>query len=146
MEAVRETIGIGEAARELGLSVDTLRYYERAGLLDGIVRTEGNQRRYDRDALTTVQFVTKLRASGMPIRTIRRYMTWLREGEDTIEARQRILEEHRASMVRQMEELQAYLEIVDLKIEMYARRIDPRSDHPHVLALNQRLAASRRTP
>ena len=57
MEAVSETIGIGEAARALGISIDTLRYYERAGLLDGILRTEGNQRRYDEAALTAVNFI-----------------------------------------------------------------------------------------
>ena len=142
MEAVKESVSIGEAARLLGLSIDTLRYYERAGLLDGIVRTEGNQRRYSEDALTLVNFITKMRASGMPIRTIRRYAALLRANEDTLDARRQILEEHRAAVVRQIAEYQGYLEIVDLKIDMYHRRVDPRGDDPCAVALAARLATA----
>jgi DNA-binding transcriptional MerR regulator len=142
MEAVRETVGIGEAARALGLSVDTLRYYERAGLLDGVLRTEGNQRRYDDEALTAVNFITKMRASGMSIRNIRRYVELVRSDGDTLDVRRGILEEHRAAICRQMAELQGYLEIVDLKIDLYHRRVDMRGDDPCAVKLAQRLATA----
>lgn len=142
MEAVSETLGIGDAARVLGTSIDTLRYYERAGLLDGILRTEGNQRRYDEAALTTVNFITKMRASGMPIRDIRRYMTLVREEGDTLDARRKILEDHREVIVRQIAGLQANLEIVDLKIDLYHRRVDFNGDDPCAVQLARRLATA----
>ena len=145
MEAVSETVGIGEAARVVGLSVDTLRYYERAGLLDGILRTEGNQRRYGEEALAAVRFITKMRLTGMPIRTIRRYMSLRREGVSTAEARLGIMAEHRESVLRQIEELQGNLEIIELKIDMYQRGVDPRGDDPCARALARRLSATGET-
>lgn len=145
MEAVVETVGIGEAARMIGLSVDTLRYYERAGLLDSVLRTEGNQRRYGEAALTTVNFITKMRASGMSIRNIRRYMALVREEGDTLDARRKILEDHRAVIVRQLAELQGNLEIVDLKIDIYHRRVDFNGDDPCAVQLARRLATTAST-
>lgn len=144
MEAERETVGIGEAARMLGLSIDTLRYYERAGLLDSVLRTEGNQRRYDETALMAVNFLTKMRASGMSIRDIRRYVALARSGGDTLDVRRQILEEHRASICQKMAELQGYLEIVDLKIDLYHHRADPNGNHPCAVKLAERLVPASR--
>ena len=145
MEAVSETVGIGEAARALEISIDTLRYYERAGLLDGILRTEGNQRRYDENALAAVNFITKMRASGMSIRNIRRYVALAREEGNTLDARRKILEDHREIICRQIAELQANLEIVDLKIDLYHRRVDFNGDDPCAVKLARRLATTAST-
>jgi DNA-binding transcriptional MerR regulator len=67
-------LSIAEAARRTGVSVHTLRYYERAGLVVTTVgRTQGGRRRYQQEDLTWIAVCTKLRATGMPIKTIRRY-------------------------------------------------------------------------
>lgn len=137
-------LGIGEAARSLGLTVDTLRYYERAGLLDGVPRTEGNQRRYGAQSLDVLRFVTKLRASGMPIRIIKRYVALLPQGAESADARRQILEEHRAAVQARMDELAGHLEILDLKITLYTHGVHPKSDHPCARALEEKLNGSKK--
>jgi DNA-binding transcriptional MerR regulator len=131
-----EGLTIQEAAERVGLSIDTLRYYERAGLLPHVVRTTGGQRRYDSTNLGGIQFVTKMRATGMPVRQIREYMqTPVREDGRSPE-RRAILEEHRRSVLQKLHELQDALVLIERKIEMYdanglscAPVIEPTRDH-----------------
>ena len=86
---------ISEAAEASGLTAHTLRYYERAGLLDPVGREAGGRRRYgDRD-LSRIAFLTKLRATGMPIREVREYAELLREGDGNERERLALLEAHR---------------------------------------------------
>ena len=72
------TLTISDAARASGVSAHTLRYYERAGLLDPIDRAAGGHRRYAEEDLVRIQFLSKLRSTGMPIRQIRAYADLMR--------------------------------------------------------------------
>jgi DNA-binding transcriptional MerR regulator len=114
-----EGLTIQEAAERAGLSIDTLRYYERAGLLPHVVRTTGGQRRYDVTNLNGIHFVTKMRATGMPIRRIREYMETPIGPDGTSDERRAILVEHRNSMLDRMQELNDALELIDRKIALY---------------------------
>jgi len=108
-------ITIGEAAQRTGLSVDTLRYYERAGLIDP-VRRAPNGRRYDEIDLLWLAFLRRLRATGMPIAQMRRFARLRYAGDATAVERRELLEEH-ASIVRdRIAELSESLEIVERKI------------------------------
>ena len=105
---------IAEATEVSGLTAHTLRYYERAGLLEP-GRAENGHRRFTDDDLQRVHFVQKLRATGMPIRDVRRYFE--------VEPAQRlqILQEHRSRVVSDIEELTGALELIDYKIDLYRK-------------------------
>jgi DNA-binding transcriptional MerR regulator len=114
-----EGLTIQEAAERVGLSIDTLRYYERAGLLPHVVRTTGGQRRYDVTNLTGIHFVTKMRATGMPIRRIREYMETPLRPDGTSPERRAILVEHHESMLEKIQELNEAVALIENKIAMY---------------------------
>ena len=111
---------IQEAAGRSGLTPYTLRYYERIGLLDPPARATGNQRRYDDDD-QWMAFLQRLRATGMPIRNMRRFAELRRAGEGTIPARRALLEEHRDEVLERVSELQRDLHVLTGKIAMYHR-------------------------
>jgi DNA-binding transcriptional MerR regulator len=105
---------IAEATEVSGLTAHTLRYYERAGLLEPR-RAENGHRRFTDDDLQRVHFVQKLRATGMPIRDVRRYFA--AEPAERLQ----ILQEHRHQVVSELEELAGALELIDFKIDLYRK-------------------------
>lgn len=112
-------MGIMEAAIETGVTVHTLRYYERVGLLPEVPRDELGYRRYREHELAWIEWITMLRDSGMGIQQIRRFVNLVRSGDDTIDARCEILDEHRAHLRRRIDTLHAYLKRLDDKREYY---------------------------
>jgi DNA-binding transcriptional MerR regulator len=117
------TMTISEAAQASGLSAHTLRYYERAGLLDPIGREAGGRRRYDDADLARIAFLTKLRATGMPIRQVREYAELLRAGEGNERERLAILEAHRDAVRERLAEMERHLELIDYKIDLYREKL-----------------------
>src|SRR6266496_3462035 len=107
---------IQRAAAETGLSADTLRYYERIGLLPGIARSDSGHRRFSEDDIGWIRFLQCLRATGMPIEKIARYAEMWRVGDTTITERKALLEEHRKVIRAEIAELNRALAIVDMKI------------------------------
>jgi DNA-binding transcriptional MerR regulator len=120
------TITISDAARASGVSAHTLRYYERAGLLDPVDRAASGHRRYAEEDLVRIQFLTKLRSTGMPIRQIRAYAELMRGGEETHEARLALLEEHREAVRARLAETARNLDLIDHKIDFYRERLAAR--------------------
>jgi len=113
-------VSIAEAARRTGVSVHTLRYYERAGLVVSPVdRTSGGRRRYRGLDLKWIIICTKLRATGMPIRGLRRYAELVAAGPGNEEERLALLEAHRAEVLARLAEIQENLKIIDHKIDVY---------------------------
>lgn len=117
---------IAEAAREAGVSVHTLRYYERAGLLAPIERNGSGHRRFAADDLEWVTVCTKLRATGMPIRRIREYAELVREGDGNEAERLALLEAHREDVIARMRETKRNLELIDYKVHLYRDRLGKR--------------------
>ncbi|MBC8104177.1 MAG: MerR family transcriptional regulator [Cytophagales bacterium] len=110
------------AAAQTGLSVHTLRYYERAGLIPSIRRDDGSgHRRYQDRDLTFIEFLKRLRTTGMPISEMQRYADLMRQGNITMEERKAMLEAHRERVRLQIAELQASLSAIEWKIENYDR-------------------------
>jgi len=117
-------LSIGEAARRTGVSAHTLRYYERAGLVVTTVdRTAGGRRRYQQLDLDWITVCTRLRATGMPIRTIRRYAELVSAGYGNEQERLALMEAHRADVTAHLAELQENLELIDHKIDVYRGRL-----------------------
>jgi len=115
---------IAEAARRSGVSVHTLRYYERAGLVvTSVDRTAGGRRRYHQLDLDWIKVCTKLRATGMPIRTIRRYAELVSAGHGNEKERLALLEAHRDEVIAKLTELEENLKLIDHKIDVYRGRI-----------------------
>jgi DNA-binding transcriptional MerR regulator len=115
-----ETLTVGEVAARVGLSAHTLRWYEQVGLVDPIARDGAGRRRYSDTDLTRLEFLTRLRTTGMPVREMRRYVQLARSGPSTEPQRQAILEAHRARVLARMAELRRDLEVINYKIDMYA--------------------------
>lgn len=114
-----KTYTIREAAEEMGVSIDTLRYYERIGLLPSIPRGRNGRRAYSEEYLGWVYWLKLLRESGMSIRTMKRYVNVTRAGDHTLEERCAILEEHRNHLRNKIESLQLYLKKLEEKVEYY---------------------------
>lgn len=114
------TYSIAQAADRSGLSIDTLRYYERIGLVEPPARDSGGRRNYSEDDLGWLGFLTKLRTTGMPIRMMREYAQLRLHGAVTAGRRKQILMEHRADVRARISELQSCLDVLDYKIENYA--------------------------
>ncbi|MEV0148300.1 MULTISPECIES: MerR family transcriptional regulator [unclassified Nonomuraea] len=117
-------LSIAEAARRTGVSVHTLRYYERAGLVVTTVeRTAGGRRRYHRIDLKWIDVCTRLRATGMPIRAIRHYAELVAAGHGNEQERLALMEAHRADVTARLAELQENLKLIDHKIDVYRGRL-----------------------
>ncbi|HEY4569458.1 MAG TPA: MerR family transcriptional regulator [Kribbella sp.] len=118
-------ISIAEAAERTGVSVHTLRYYERAGLVvTDIDRTAGGRRRYRQLDLDWIRICTRFRATGMPIRSIRKYAELVLAGRGNEKDRLELLEAHRAEVLTKLAELQESLELIDHKIDVYRGRLE----------------------
>ncbi|WP_020498526.1 MerR family transcriptional regulator [Sciscionella marina] len=115
------TYSIAQAAEACGLSIDTLRYYERIGLVVPPARDSGGRRTYSDEDINWLVFLTKLRTTGMPIRLMREYAQLAQDGEATAALRKQILVRQRASVHAHIAELQTCLEVLDYKIENYQR-------------------------
>jgi DNA-binding transcriptional MerR regulator len=113
------TYAIAEAAHQSGLSIDTLRYYERIELIDPPARDSGGRRAYSDEDLAWLAFLTKLRTTGMPIRLMREYAKLRHLGIGTSGRRRQILVEHRTDVLTRITELQGCLEVLNWKITNY---------------------------
>lgn len=117
-------LSIAEAARRTGVSVHTLRYYERAGLVvTAVDRTSGGRRRYHQLDLDWIVICTRLRATGMPIRTIRRYAELVSAGPGNEQERLALLEAHRAEVTAKLARTRENLKLIDHKIDVYRGRL-----------------------
>src|SRR5258707_2242814 len=119
MDTLRANFTIQEAAEKTGLTGHTLRYYERIGLLMPIGRAANGHRRYSQQDINLIQTLNCWLQTGMPLVDIQCYVKLVMEGDATAGRRRALLEAHRQSVVRQMEELQATLQLIDYKIQNY---------------------------
>ena len=114
---------IAEVSEQYGLSVDTLRYYERVGLIPPVNRSESGIRDYSELDLRRVDFIKCMRSAGLPIEVLIEYVALVQQGDQTIEARREILKEQRELLVTRMNEMQKTLDILDHKIEVYENAV-----------------------
>jgi DNA-binding transcriptional MerR regulator len=118
------SLSIAEAAELVGVSTHTLRYYEREGLMrDPVARSSSTHRRYDEADIGWLRFITRLRATAMPIARIKQYTVLARQGDDTTEARLELLRAHRVEVMAQLAEVNRSLEAIDAKIGFYEGKL-----------------------
>lgn len=139
---------IGELARRSGLSAHTIRYYERIGLLPYADRDRSRQRDYDASILTWIEFLGRLKTTGMPIREMLRYAASREKGSGTEAERRALLERHREQVRVRVAELEACLLVLDTKIAGYAdieKRIEDHDAH-QLTRRNQQAGARQAGP
>lgn len=127
---MESSLTIKEVAMRSGLSVHTLRYYERIGLIAPVARASGGQRRYRSTDLEWIGFLLRLRATGMSISGMQEFARLRSEGNGTAGARRIMLEGHLARLLGEIEALQQAAGVLQAKIEHY-RQIE------HSLSPNQ---------
>jgi len=114
---------IAEVSEQYGISADTLRYYERIGLIRPVNRNGNGIRDYGEIDLRRVEFIKCMRSAGLPIETLIEYVGLVQQGDDTIEARKEILKEQRVLLQGRMKEMQITLDLLDHKIEVYENAV-----------------------
>jgi len=114
---------IAEVAKKYGLTPDTLRYYERIGLLPGVGRTPGGIRDYSEDDCNWVEYIKCMRSAGVSIETLVEYVALFHQGQQTIPARKKLLLEQREQIVAKINEMNAVLAKLDWKLDGYEERM-----------------------
>ncbi len=112
---------IGDLAEKSGLSTDTLRYYEKIGLLPRPLRDAGGRRVYDAATLRWIAFLDRLKATGMGIRDRQRYAELRALGTASLTERREMLEEHREKVAGDIARLTEMLQVLDDKVVLYRR-------------------------
>jgi DNA-binding transcriptional MerR regulator len=110
---------IGEVSQKYELSHDTLRFYEREGLIPPVNRNSGGYRDYTEADLRWIEFIKHMRGAGLPIETLKEYVSLVMQGDQTINARKAILKEQRELLAERVKAMQRTMLILDYKIRIY---------------------------
>jgi len=124
MELQKEKLTIQEAAKLTGLTPHTLRYYERIGLIHPIDREENTRRCYTADDLGWIEFLLKLRATGMSIKDMQRYAELQRQGDETLPERVEMLKSLRDKVEAHIDEMNEHLKLIHYKIDYYSKVVE----------------------
>jgi MerR family transcriptional regulator, aldehyde-responsive regulator len=114
---------IMEVSERYGISSDTLRYYERIGLIPPVNRNGGGIRDYGELDIRRVEFIKCMRGAGLSIEVLIEYVNLVQQGDGTIETRKEILREQRDLVAERIKEMQKTLDLLDHKIQVYEDRI-----------------------
>ena len=110
---------IAKVSKQYNISADTLRYYERIGLIPPVNRNKNGIRDYTDEDCKWVDFIKCMRSAGLPIEALIEYVTLFRQGNSTIEARKEILIEQRGILEEKINFMTATLERLNYKIDNY---------------------------
>jgi DNA-binding transcriptional MerR regulator len=119
MMTQQPTYTIQQVAAQTGLTVHTLRYYERIGLLLPVERARNGHRRYSEMDIRRIELLNRLRKTGMPLVDMQRYAVLLLQGVESVTERRALLERHRQTVQAEIQALQETLAIIDHKIDNY---------------------------
>ena len=113
---------IGEFSKATGLGIHTLRYYEHENLIIPL-RNSSNRRRYSEKDIAWIAFIKRLKATGMPIKEIKKYAALRANGDATLSERMEMLMQHRQSLNERIRQLQEHEAMLDEKIAFYWQEI-----------------------
>jgi DNA-binding transcriptional MerR regulator len=126
-----KTYSIGEVAKELDLSVYTLRYYDKEGLMPFVERTESGTRLFKDSDIAALNIIECLKSTGMPIKEIKHFIDWCSEGDDTLQNRYDMFLERKATVEAKIKELQQTMEIIDHKCSYYKTALEAGTEDVH---------------
>ena len=110
---------IAEVSRKYDITTDTLRYYERIGLIPNVPRAKSGIRDYDEESCRWIELMKCMRKAGVQIEALIEYVALFQKGDSTLEARKQILIEQRKQLIQRMEDMQASLDRLNQKIDHY---------------------------
>lgn len=114
---------VREVCERFDITPDTLRYYERIGVIPEIGRTSGGTRRYDEEAIGWVNNAVCMRKAGVSVEAIAEYVRLYRMGDETLQARLDLLSGEREKLLKQQEELKATVALLNYKISRYEEAV-----------------------
>lgn len=112
-------ITIQEVAEKFNLTKDTLRYYEKEGLVGPIAKNKSGVREYKKQDLERIEFVKCMRSAGLTIAVLKKYMKLYDEGASTKDARLKLLEHEKECLKQKIDNMQEAYQRLNYKIEMY---------------------------
>lgn len=110
---------ISKVSEKYNLTQDTIRYYEKIGLLPKIPRTKSGVRDFDEEACKWVEFIKCMRNAGMSIESLIEYVALFKKGNETLEARKNLLLEQKLNLLKKQEEINNTIKRLDYKIKIY---------------------------
>ena len=110
---------IAEVSKKYNLTQDTIRYYEKIGLIPEVPRTKSGIRDFDETSCRWLEFIKCMRAAGMQIEVLIEYVKLFKEGKETVSARKNLLVEQRKKLLQKQEEIKTTIERLDYKINLY---------------------------
>lgn len=134
-----KTYTISEVAKELNLTVYTLRYYDKEGLLPFVERTTNGTRRFKESDIGGLKVIECLKSTGMPIKEIKNFFDWCADGDSTLQQRYDMFIERKAIVEAQLEELKKTMEVIEHKCSYYQTALDAGTEDIHK---NDKIAVS----
>lgn len=126
-----KTYSIGKVAKELNLTVYTIRYYDKEGLIPFVERSESGVRLFKESDIAALNVIECLKASGMPIKEIKNFIDWCAEGDATLQQRYDMFMERKATVEAQMAELRKTMEVIEHKCLYYQTALEAGTEDIH---------------
>lgn len=127
-----KTYSISEVANALNLTVYTLRYYDKEGLMPFVERTHSGIRVFKETDIDALKIIGCLKATGMPIKEIKQFIDWCSDGDSTLQQRSNMFLERKAIVEAQMEELKKTMEVIEHKCLYYRTALDAGTEDIHI--------------
>ena len=122
---------ISEVANRMSVTVSTLRYYDKEGLLPFLNKKENGTRVFKESDFNWLRVITCMKDTGMPIKDIKKYIDLCMEGDHTLDERLKIFIDRKDVVLKQMEELQGLLNTINHKIQYYETAIEAGTEQIH---------------
>ena len=110
---------VSEVSKKYDISADTLRYYEKIGLIKNVPRNKSGIRDYDENALKRIEFIKCMRSAGVEIEILIKYMKLLEQGKNTVLERKNLLSEQKNKLLEKQKSISSTLDRLDYKISLY---------------------------
>ena len=119
MEREAKDMTIAEVSKKYRLTQDTIRYYEKEGLIPTVPRTESGIRNFDEESCNWIEFIKCMRNAGLEIEVLKEYVKLFREGKSTVAKRKELLEKQREKLLQKQRSINETLERLNYKINLY---------------------------
>jgi DNA-binding transcriptional MerR regulator len=126
-----KTYSISEVAKELNLTIYTLRYYDKEGLMPFVERAQNGTRLFKESDISALKLIECLKSTGMPIKEIKTFIDWCSEGDSTLQQRYDMFLERKASVEAQMVELKKTMEVIEHKCLYYQTAMEAGTEEIH---------------